>query len=300
MSSVAAAVVASAVIGGVASKYSADVQEDASRSAVDAQQQGLAGQMSLEERRLLFEKEEAEKAREFQAQQMGIQEQYRNELKQAGQKGITNIMSAERSAKRAHKKARNIFQELADPSYLERAQSIMQDPSQIMQDPGVAFEQRQGEKQLEKLLSKTTGGGLSGGSIQAAQEYGQGFASTQIDKALSRLMPFINVDIGARENIARLATVAGDRALNIANQKSQTRFVGAGGAPPIYNYLRSNEGQSLSRMGGLQSQMGQVQAQGAISQANIQSNLLQNLIGIGGQVGQAYLMGSGRRWHGWS
>ena len=87
---------------------------------------------------------------------------------------------------------------------LKQARGFLEDPSQIFDLPGVEFQFETGERALENILSKTTGGAVSGDILKAATEFGQNFASTQLDTALNRLFPFINLDVGARTNIANL------------------------------------------------------------------------------------------------
>ena len=118
--------------------------------------------------------------------------------------------------------ARGILEPYADPWALNLARDYMEDPSKIFDLPGVEFQFEQGERALENVLSKTTGGGLSGAGIKAATEYGQNFAATQIDKALTRLFPFIDVAGGAATNIANLEVGKGTAIANLAVGEGET------------------------------------------------------------------------------
>jgi len=278
--------VGTAVAGAVGSKQAADIQEDAQREATSAQMGGMSNELA-------FQKEEAEKAREFQQQQIERQDEFREFLRQTGEEGLLDIEQGRGRALAAGRRGDAAASEMYDPllgtGALEQARGILRDPSGVLDSPAAQFERRQGEKQMEKLLSKTTGGGLTGGSLMAAQQFGQEFAGSQIDKALGRLMPFINLDVSARQNIAQIAAGGGYRdaelEMETAGRKTSTRLAGAGGSPAIFSPLKfPGIGQTMSRMG-------QVQGQGALQQSNIQSNLLQNLVGIGGQLGQAAAFG---------
>ncbi len=124
----------------------------------------------------------------------------------------------------AYDEANRIIQEsgLAEGDITNLARSYLMDPSQIFDLPGVEFQFGEGERALENILSKSTGGALSGAGVKAATRYGQDFASTQIDKALQRLFPFINLESTARGNLINLATGRGQ-------SLSDLRMRGAGG-----------------------------------------------------------------------
>ena len=130
--------------------------------------------------------------------------------------------------------AYTIAQDLIDP-LANKALSYMEDPSQIWDLPGVEFQFQQGEKALENILSKTSGGGLSGRGIKAAIEYGQGFASTKINEALNRIMPYIGMS----------ASLATDKGRNLAN----LRIAGAGGQASAVGQAGSAISQAYGAQG---------------------------------------------------
>lgn len=115
----------------------------------------------------------------------------------------------------AYNIARGYIEPYQDRTAYNTAMSYLKDPSQVMSLPGVAFEAEQGNRFLENLLSGTTGGGASGNAMKAAIEYGQNFAATQLDRALGRLNPFINLGYGASTNLANLAADLGGRKSNL-------------------------------------------------------------------------------------
>ncbi len=86
------------------------------------------------------------------------------------------------------------------------------DPSQL---PGFEFQQQQGQKALQNLLSSTSGGGLSGAGVQGAIEFGQGLASTQTSSALANLLPFVSLETGAQADLANLASGLGTNLANL-------------------------------------------------------------------------------------
>ena len=172
--------------------------------------------------------------------------------------------------------ARGELQPFADPFAFEQAQGFLQDPSQAMNLPGVQFQYEQGQDALGNLLSKTTGGGLSSDAIRAAQQYGQNFASTQLDTALGRLAPFINLQQQTSSNLANLATGRGQ-------QVADLRMRGAGGQAGVTGAFAPSIAQNIG-------QQGTIAAQGALGQANVTSQLLGNLAGVGGQAMNAFAL----------
>jgi len=283
MGYVAVAIVGSAILGAGASAMSARSSSNAAESAGNQQLQ--ATRESIE-----FQKEEAEKAREFQ-------EMIRGEQSEAARQSLLNQQLAQNASLTGSRVAQDAaidqFQPLAGLDEFNLARSFLQDPSQAMNLPGVQFQKEQGEEQLQKLLSKTTGGGLSGGALKAAQEFGQNFASTKLDESLNRLFPFINIATGARQNISNLMTRGAESRANIARgftqDRTQARFAGVGANLPSAQPLTfPGIGQSMSNIGTIQGQQG-------IAQANIQGNLMRNLTGIGSEAGRAFLLNNAQQ-----
>ncbi len=89
--------------------------------------------------------------------------------------------------------------------------NLIQNPAAVMKRPGVQFQYQQGIDALQSGFSKTTGGGLSGNIVAAAQQYGQNFAATTLDAELSRLEPLVNLQLTR----AQYANQAGANKANI-------------------------------------------------------------------------------------
>ena len=157
---------------------------------------------------------------------------------------------------------------------LNLARGFLRDPSRALELPGVQFQFEQGERALENILSKSTGGAVSGDIIKAAQEFGQNFASTKLDEAINRLVPFIDVGLETRTNLATLgleegetlANLASTLGINLANLRSSAASGQAATAQAFTPLLASG----LSRVG-------DIEAGGRIRESNININLANQL-----------------------
>lgn len=276
MSWTAVAIAGSAVIGGIATTSAANTAAGASEEAMAAQLQGIRNQ-AVEDRTTL--------------------RIIREGLQEALDKGLIDLDTANEAAQAALEGGYEAAKEVLGPAFqgaisqlepfvgLEEynlAKRFLADPSLAFDLPGVQFQFEQGEKALENILSKSTGGAISGDIIKAAQEYGQNFASTKLDEALNRLFPFINMSERARTNIANLgvdeAKTIGNleigKGTDIANlastlgiNKANLRSTAAGG--------EAAAAQSLAPKTGIAT--GNVLGQNAINQGNIRTNLINQL-----------------------
>lgn len=159
---------------------------------------------------------------------------------------------------------------LAEGDITNIALQYLRNPSQIMDLPGVQFQYEQGETALENMLSKTTGGGVSGAGMKAATRYGQNFAATQIDQALSRLFPFINLESTARGNLVNLATGRGQTLsdLRMRGAGGQSAAIGQAGAN-VAN-IQNVAGQNLANVvGGQYSNIANVATSGIENYATL-------------------------------
>ena len=129
--------------------------------------------------------------------------------------------------------------------------------------PGYEFGLRQGERALDRLISRTTGGGLSGEAIKAAEKFGQDYASSQVARSIAMLEPTIARGAGARQNIAQ--NVAG-----LGQTKAGIRFSGVQSArPPM---------------------MPNMEGQADIAKANVESQFWNNLLNLGVNLGTGMYM----------
>jgi len=84
---------------------------------------------------------------------------------------------------------------------LSEFRSLLSNPSQVMQDPGVQFQQQQGQQGIDRQLEKNN---LlnSSARLNAASEFNQGLASTSLDSALNRRLPLINAGTNAANTMS--------------------------------------------------------------------------------------------------
>jgi len=78
---------------------------------------------------------------------------------------------------------------------LERLIGLIQDPSQVENLPGFQFRRAQGREALEE--SAAAGGGLfTGNTLQALEEFGQGFATSEVNQEFNRLSNLAGLGAG--------------------------------------------------------------------------------------------------------
>ena len=158
---------------------------------------------------------------------------------------------------------------LTDLGALDQAIETLKDPSKVFEMPGVQFQLEQGQASLENLLSKASGGGVSGRALNAAQEFGQNFAASKLDQALNRLLPFANIEVGARQNVANLFTGKGQALANL-------RIAGAGGAAAATGAATPGISTAIG-------QQGTIQAQNVIGTAAQRANAMNQINQLAGQ-----------------
>jgi len=167
---------------------------------------GLAGQKSASDAAEKAAKTQANATKSATELQYDFLRQNRAEIADAVDKGLIDINTGFNAAMDEYMKAMN-------------------DPDLVMNRPGVKFQYEQGLDALKSGFSRTSGGGLSGPMIKAAQEYGQGFASNALDAELNRLSPYLNLLTGKANATANLrvggatgtAGITGTAANNISN-----------------------------------------------------------------------------------
>ena len=170
------------------------------------------------------------------------------------------------------------------------ARGLLADPSSLMNRPSNIFQYNQGIEAMQSAFSRTSGGGVSGPSMQAAIQYGQNFASTALDAELNRLFPFINTAIQARTNLANVAQNWGTAAANLG-------VGGAGGIANVTGQIIPSVAQGITGTGqniaALTQQGGQIAATNAVQQANIQTGLYSNIADMGTNMAMLYASNPG-------
>lgn len=83
--------------------------------------------------------------------------------------------------------------------------SLLKDPSSVANDPGYQFQFNEGQRGLERSAAAKSGL-LSGGTLQSLVQYGQDYASTSYDKALSRNLALIQPGLQATQSAVEQTT----------------------------------------------------------------------------------------------
>lgn len=136
---------------------------------------------------------------------------------------------------------------------------LLRDPGAIMDRPSVKYFYDRGMEALNARASTASGGGLSGPSLMALQEYGQNYAASALDAELARLDPLMRVQLGAE---------------GLKEKRADLRLAGAtGGANVTAAVLPGIVGTGLSAA--------DAAAYKDVNKANIYANLATQLAGTG-------------------
>lgn len=239
MSWLAAAVVGGAVVGGVASTMAAGKQSSAIEAGAQSQ---AAATMQSTQMQLDYLRETDEN------------------IAAAVEQGLIDLDTGFNMA----------IQQLQPMTGMEEynaARGLLQDPSSVMDRPSVQWQYDQGIDAMQSAFSVSSGGGISGQGLAAAQKYGQNLASTALDAELNRLFPFINISNQARSQIAGVEAGRGQMAANLR----------VGGATKTAQIT----GQAIPGIAqGIQSQ-GDIAAAAGINQANVYANNMSNMANLG-------------------
>lgn len=148
---------------------------------------------------------------------------------------------------------------------------------QLMASPDYQFRLNQGYQVLDR--SRNAGGRLySGGTLKAAQEYGQGFASSEIGNILDRLSGVATQGQSAATGQANiLSQFAGSRADSLLGTAGNKANVRAGGMNAVTDAINSGAAAN---------------AGGVIGAANAKAAGVQNILNLVGGAGKL-LLGSG-------
>ncbi|QZI87776.1 hypothetical protein PODOV050v2_p0011 [Vibrio phage 66E30.1] len=250
MSVVAAAVIGSAVVGGVSAYQSGKSQEKAAKSAA-------ASQEAIADENVALQRELANQQREDFAPWRDIGEQALNQLWAGVQAGDF------------------------DPGSLQLDKF---DPSKVdlTQDPGYQFRMQQGVDALD--ASASARGRLSSGAQQKAlTEYGQGMGSQEYANAYSRYSDQYNKDI------ARQASMYASEADRKANQYNILSGLSGQGQSSAARQAAAT-GQLASTSGNILANLGNAQAQSQYAQGQARAGAYQGMAQAGNQAAQNWLM----------
>lgn len=250
MSVVAAAVVGSAVVGGVSAYQSGKSQEKAAKSAASAEERIALENMDLQ-------RELAEQQREDFAPWRDVGEQALNKMWEGVQSGDF------------------------DPGSLELDKF---DPSKVdlYSDPGYKFRMEQGTEALDKSAA-SRGRLLSGAQQKALTEYGQGMGSQEYANAYARYSDKYNKDI------ARQASEYASEADRKARQYNILSGISGQGQASAAQQAGAT-GQLAQSSGNILSNLGQSQAQSSYAQGQARAGAYQGMAQAGNQAAQNWLM----------
>lgn len=144
-------------------------------------------------------------------------------------------------------------QQQANQGLLSPFLSASFNPGDLTADPGYQFQLQQGQQALDRKQA-ASGNYFSGGALQAAQDYGQGLASTTYGDAFTRFLQSQQQKLGAAGALAGVNDNIGNiKAGAITNQNNLLSGVGAGllggsGYSNSGNILNSGNGDYLSQL----------------------------------------------------
>lgn len=215
MSGVATAIVGGAVIGGY-------VQDQASRRAVDAQQEASQAALSSQERIYQQQREDQQPWREAGGSALNVL---------MGQLGVQRQPGEGEVSHGAIRHDMPVAGQMGAP---EQTSFLMKD---LESDPGYQFRLREGEKAIERSAA-ARGGLATGSTLKALQGYGQGLASQEFQNAYQRHQAEQATRYGRYQDyMNRLSSLAG---------LGQTATSQLGAASSQYG---ANVGSALTGMG---------------------------------------------------
>ncbi len=250
MSVVAAAVIGSAVVGGVSAYQSGKAQKSAAKSAASAEERIALENMALQ--------------RELAAQQREDFAPWRD----IGEKALNQMWAGVQSGE-------------FDPGKLELDKF---DPSQVdvTQDPGYQFRMEQGIDALDKSAA-SRGRLLSGAQQKGVSDYSQGLASQEYGNAYARYSDKYNKDV------ARQASEYASEADRKARQYNILSGMSGQGQASAAQQAGAT-GQLAQTSGNILSNLGQSQAQSQYAQGQARAGAYQGMAQAGNQAAQNWLM----------
>ena len=200
MTWVATAVVGSAAVGAYSANKAAKTTAQAAQQGIEAQEQGLQQQLAFGEKSL---------AAQERMYQQGVELQ--KPFREAGINALNKLIP------------------LSDYTKFGA--------EQFQQDPGYAFRLSEGMKALDRTAA-ARGGLLSGGTLKAAQRYGQDMGSQEYMNAFNRYQTERNAQINPLQSLVGAGQTSTNQLLNSASAMGQNYATG-------YNQM----GQNYANMG---------------------------------------------------
>lgn len=149
---------------------------------------------------------------------------------------------------------------------------LMEDPTAIKRRPTYEFQYDEGIDALQSAFSRTSGGGMSGRAIKAAQEYGQNFAAQMLNEELRRLEPMLQMEDTALRRMDTTRTNIAELYKGLGAAKANLRVGGATGSSQAVGQAMPTLAQTYGNVGNAALSQGQAYATGAINQGNIWGN----------------------------
>ena len=153
--------------------------------------------------------------------------QARGDIQNFGDKAIGAVTAGGDTANQAIRDATGRAVETQQPFYdsglaaLSEFESILQNPDQILNVPGVKFQYEQGLEATNRALESNN---LlnSSARLNALTDYGQGQASTALDSALNRRLPLIQGGQNAANVMSQANITEGTNLANVNTQQGRT------------------------------------------------------------------------------
>jgi len=158
---------------------------------------------------------------------------------------------------------------------LNREAAILEDPTLILDDPSFQFKLNQKLSDVNNAFSVVSGGGVTGNMLIATEEETQGLASTELNAAITRLQPFINLSNQARTAMANVDTQG-------AQAKANTKVGGVTQLAGITNSAAGNMANSINSGANLQ-------ANSIIAGANQDVNRISDITNAATQLSQLFV-----------
>lgn len=105
---------------------------------------------------------------------------------------------------------------------LQRLQSLIQDPSQVQNLPGFDFRRQQGQQAIENVAA-AGGDLLSGTTLQGLTEFGQNFATSEVNAEFNRLANLAGLSGGGVQAGVQAGQAFGQNTANVLGQLGQAQ-----------------------------------------------------------------------------
>jgi hypothetical protein len=242
MTWIATAIVGGALIGGYASNKAAKTQAQAAQQGIEAQEQGLQQQIAFGEKSLASQERALEQQLAFGEKGLASQERMY-------QQGI----ELQKPFREAGINALNKLIPLSDYTKFGA--------KQFQEDLGYAFRLSEGMKALDRTAA-ARGGLLSGGTLKAAQRYGQDMGSQEYMNAFNRYQTERNAQINPLQSLVGAGQTSTNQLSNSASAMGQNYAAGYNQMGQNYANMGQNYAAGYNQMGQNYANMGQNYAAG--------------------------------------